>query len=478
MKLWLLGPVIISLFNFVEEFQRYYFNPVYSNEIAPELKLSEPCPNLNATFQNTFQTTIPNIIPTTIQTNFSNTFSDQFCENKNYYVLLTNTLFVPIYSSSQVLFGALSDKIHHKKKLQSSIFIFINIAMGLAVLGISYSESITNLIIYRSVFAVFYAGVDPLAAKEIFTMTRADQRGKAMAVYNWAMYVGFGLAFGVAGSLDWRDMFRLSAVAIFPCCIVYSIYYKWNNFGLKLKVCVETDCSETKHFKPEIQNKTLQSSDLSVYEKWRSVGESFLKPNIFILLVASTCRTIAALSYATFGFKYFNEQFPNHENLKLWLMIAPIFGGIVGVTLGGIITDLVLKKKWFSNTDSDSKQNPSRSTAKSRIIVQSFSQILAGPAAWMAINSPAPFCFIFLILTFVLAEMWYGVLFAVLFEIVPDDYNTTFFTVFVFIFINLGAQIFNLVELDQIYDLTIRYFYPIGYSLSGVMFFGAFLLTE
>ena len=154
-------------------------------------------------------------------------------------------------------------------------------------------------------------------------------------------------------------------------------------------------------------------------------------------------------------------------------MVAPILGGIVGISLGGIITDFVLKQKWFLKSDAKTG-----GTARSRIIVQAFSQILAGPMAWMAIKSPQPYCFVFLTLAFILAEMWYGVLFAVLFEIVPSSYNTMFFTVFILIIVNVSAQIFNFVDFNEVFDLAIQYFYPIGYSLSGLLFFGAFLLTE
>jgi len=284
-----------------------------------------------------------------------------------------------------------------------------------------------------------------------------------MAIYNWAMYVGFGLAFGIEGILNWRVMFRISAFAILPCCTVYIFYkkvYLMNVHRFKIDK-IEFEESKT----------MLKEDDMTtIMTKIMLVLKSFLKPNIFMLLLSSTCRSIAAGSFATFGFKYFSQKFPDYSALNLWFMIAPILGGIIGISLGGMITDFVLKRKWFLKNNG--------TTARSRIIVQACSQILAGPMAWMAIKSPQPYCFVFLTLAFILAEMWYGVLFAVLFEIVPSSYNTIFFTVFILIFVNASAQVFNLVDLEEIFDLAIQYFYPIGYSLSGLLFFGAFLLTE
>ena len=431
---WFIGPVIISLFNFIEEFQRYYFNPIYPKEIvtSPEFNITLTTSNTTANY---------------------------------YYVLLTNTLFVPIYSFSQVIFGVFCDKIDDSNQ-NSTIFLLINIAMGFSILAFSYSNSFSTLIIYRSIFAIFYAGVDPLAAKEIFRITKAEERGKAMAIYNWAMYVGFGLAFGIEGILNWRIMFRISAFAILPCCTVYIFYKKFMESLINVhKFRVDKmDFEESKIMLKE------KSDQIPIFKKITLVLKSFLRPNIFMLLLSSTCRSIAAGSFATFGFKYFSQKFPDYSALNLWFMIAPILGGIIGISLGGMITDFVLKRKWFLNDNG--------ATARSRIIVQACSQILAGPMAWMAIKSPQPYCFVFLTLAFVLAEMWYGVLFAVLFEIVPSSYNTTFFTIFILIFVNASAQVFNLVDLDEIFDLAIQYFYPVGYSLSGLLFFGAFLLTE
>jgi len=415
------------------------------------LHLGEPCQNF----------TIANFT--------ENTENAPFCENKNLYILLTTTLFVPIQSSSQVLFGILADR---NSKSTSKIFVIVAIGMGISVLALTYSSGITTLVALRLLFAVCYAGIDPLAAKEIFKVTKPEQRGKTMAMYNWAMYIGFGFAFGVEGRVGWREMYRLSVWSIIPCLVLFLGYQKWRTGEIENEVKhVDGDVESEKACLAETEN----FDKPTLYETSYLVIKAFSKPNVFVLLIACIFRTIAAVSYATFGFRYFNEKFPNYDHTRFWLMTAPVFGGIVGITLGGIATDFVVKKQWFLKENSDTQTSK---TARSRMIVKSVSQVLAGPVAYLAINSPAPYCFVFLTCAFILSEMWYGVLFAVLFEIVPEKYNTTFFAVFVFAFVNISAQIFGLLDVENVFELAVQYFYPFGYSISGIMFFVAFWLTE
>ena len=451
MRFWLVGPIIISLFNFISDFQRYFFNPVYQ-EIADELQLGGPCPNL--TISNLTSSIISETAP--------------FCENKNLYILLTTTLFVPLQSLSQVLFGILADR---NPNSTVKIFVTVAIGMGISVFALTYSSGITTFVLLRLVFAVFYAGIDPLAAKEIFKVTKPEQRGKTMAMYNWAMYMGFGFAFGVEGRVGWREMYRFSVWSIIPCLALFLGYQRWGA-GFSEHDVKNTDGNEISACLAKTE--TIEE-ELTTYDTIILVIKSFLKPNVFVLLIACIFRTIAAVSYATFGFRYFNEKFPDYGNTRLWLMTAPVFGGMVGITLGGIATDFVVKKKWFLKKNTKTQTSE---TARSRMIVKSVSQILAGPVAYLAINTPTPYCFVFLTFAFVLSEMWYGVLFAVLFEIVPEKYNTTFFGVFVFAFVNISAQIFGLLDVERVFEFAVQYFYPFGYSISGIFFFVAFLLTE
>lgn len=441
---WLLAPVFISTFNFIEEFIRFYLHRA-SKPIFADL-------NITSCAIGTSLTTNASMVVYCAQiandTQCNETPNCTWASTDNEFLMLTNTVFIPIMTSSTILWGIAIDYAVATGCQRGSILLLISACM-IMTLGTAISPVCTNFAQFlsaRVLFAIGYAGVDPICAKEIFSCTKPAQRGKAMAIYQWAMYIGFGVAFGYGGDLNWKTTHYICA-GVIPLSLCG--YYIFRNNTRQPAI-------DVKYTKGDTDTSTISCNNIC------SILLELCQPKMLTLLLAFITRTVAALTFATYSTQFFMKE-RGLMNFGKYVMGASIFGGILGITLGGVATDVVLQRKYFEN-------NP-----KCRLIVQACSQILAGPAALGALYLPSPLCFVSLIIAFVFAEMWYGVLFAILFEVVPQRYNTTFFTIFLFIGINVAGQLFNVLK--EIPTLTIMTcFYAGGYTLSGFIFLVTFFL--
>ena len=153
--------------------------------------------------------------------------------------------------------------------------------------------------------------------------------------------------------------------------------------------------------------------------------------------------------------------------LGTWLLLSPLVGGIFGCSVGGFLTDFISSKERFG-------------PVKSRLIVMAVSQLIAGPVALADLFLPYPWSFLTLTLAYFFAEMWYGCLFAVLFDLLPENgakYNTTFFGLFMFV-INIFAS--NMTFMVQVISsnlqVSLGILYAGGYFTGGVIFMLTFLV--
>ena len=99
-----------------------------------------------------------------------------------------------------------------------------------------------------------------------------------------------------------------------------------------------------------------------------------------------------------------------------------------------------------------------------------FSQLIAAPLAFCSVYLEPVGAMVTLGISYFFSEMWFGILFAILMEIVPLAVRSTTLGVFLFVMNNIGGNLPVLVEpLSK----------AIGYRESLWVFFpGAFLLCE
>lgn len=154
---------------------------------------------------------------------------------------------------------------------------------------------------------------------------------------------------------------------------------------------------------------------------------------------------------------YYNTYFPDVD-LGWWLFGVTIGIGSIGVVVGGIVSDKIVAKMGI----------------KSRVAVLAISQLIATPFAFGSVLFEPVWAMINLGISYFFAEMWFGIVFAVLVEIVPMNVRSTTVGVFLFVMNNIGGNLPILV--DPVakaigYRGAISIFYAGFYGISSVLFF-------
>ena len=98
---------------------------------------------------------------------------------------------------------------------------------------------------------------------------------------------------------------------------------------------------------------------------------------------------------------------------------------------------------------------------------------MATPFAVGVLLLPPPYNFISLLAAYIFAEMWMGILFAVLVEIVPKNICSLVVGIFLFVMNNVGGNLpMVIAPLSKLigYRQTLFIFYPGGLLLSKITF--------
>ena len=94
---------------------------------------------------------------------------------------------------------------------------------------------------------------------------------------------------------------------------------------------------------------------------------------------------------------------------------------------------------------------------------------MAAPCAAGVLLLPPPYSFICLLAAYTFAEMWMGILFAVLVEIIPKHLCSLVIGIFLFVMNNVGGNLPVVIDpLSKLigYREVLYIFYPGGYLLS------------
>lgn len=116
------------------------------------------------------------------------------------------------------------------------------------------------------------------------------------------------------------------------------------------------------------------------------------------------------------------------SNWSLVIVFTILF--IIGVVAGGIISDKFVAKMGI----------------RSRVMVLAISQIIATPTAFGSVYFTPTWAMVSLGVSYIFAEMWFGILFAILVEIVPLKVRSTTVGIFLFFMNNIGGNLPILVE--------------------------------
>lgn len=195
-----------------------------------------------------------------------------------------------------------------------------------------------------------------------------------------------------------------------------------------------------------------------------SLWKVLTQPRILLLVFAASIRHCGGMTFAYNADLYYNIYFPDVD-LGWWLFGVTIGIGSIGVVVGGIVSDKIVAKMGI----------------KSRVAVLAISQLIATPFAFGSVYFDPVWAMITLGISYFFAEMWFGIVFAILVEIVPVQCRSTTVGIFLFVMNNIGGNLPILV--DPVakalgYRSSISIFYAGFYAISSVLFFLTMFVME
>lgn len=213
-----------------------------------------------------------------------------------------------------------------------------------------YSDGYTyNLLI--TIYNCSESGCNPLATGIMSDIFPEAKRALVMAIFNWGIYGGYGIAFPVGryitkldiGGLGWR------------IC-----YYGAGVLALIVAVLTGTTLKE-----PERQQIGEENTTATGQPQKISLWKVLTQPRVMLLVFAASIRHCGGMTFAYNADLYYNIYFPDVD-LGWWLFGVTIGIGSIGVVVGGIVSDKIVAKMGI----------------KSRVAVLAISQLIATPFAF------------------------------------------------------------------------------------------------
>lgn len=329
------------------------------------------------------------------------------------YQLVAGPVFIVIYTFSGIFISFLADRYNRKIMLAACLVIWS--AMTLLT---GFVNSYWQIVILRFGLGIGEAGCTPFAASMIADFFPKQSRALALGVYNWGIYIGYSMSYAFGNFITkaninnqgWRWSYFLSAIPGFAVALLLFFTVK------------DPPKQQTAGDRPV-------SSDNSFLDKAKRVLTKFFNASVLLILLASSIRNAAGyvISYNTQ--QYFNDLGQTKSQIGEYMSWIPIVGGTFSVTIGGLLSDLIVKKLGLY----------------SRVLVIMISLSLAAPFAAGTLFFMPPGAYLCQIPTYIFGEMWIGITIAVIVELIPADIRTTGIAVYLFIITNIGGNMQLLV---------------------------------
>ncbi|XP_067015367.1 probable sulfoacetate transporter SauU [Anabrus simplex] len=358
------------------------------------------------------------------------------------YQVLAGPCFIAVFTIVGVILGFVADRFNRVRCLAVCTLVFA-IAMVLTGSVREYWQ----LVLLRMVLAAGESGCNPLATGILSDIFPEDKRGLVMSIFNWGIYGGYGIAFPVgryvpqinAWDLGWR------------VC-----YYGAGIVGIIIALLTAFTLREPARQAIGEENTTNGGGE----RPWRVM----LQPRVILLCLAASIRHTGGMCVAYNCDLYYQQYFPDYD-LGWWLFAVTIVVGSIGVVVGGVVSDKFVAKMGI----------------RSRVAVLSISQLISTPFAFGSVYCNPVGAMITLGISYFFAEMWFGIVFAILVEIVPLSVRSTTVGIFLFVMNNIGGNLPILVEPVSKaigYRESLYIFYVGAYLLSSVMFLFTMFLMD
>nr|CAB3262831.1 uncharacterized protein LOC100183908 [Phallusia mammillata] len=351
------------------------------------------------------------------------------------YQLLAGPCFIAIFTVTGIIIGVLGD-VYNRVRLLSTCVCFYSLMAFLTGWATEYWQ----LVLLRFGFGAGEAACTPLTSSIVADKFGSQSRGLGMSVFNWGIYIGYGLAFTIGNYVpkselfnqSWRWAYYLIGIPGFFLAAVLFFTVKepqrkaiGNNTEKQQE---NEDAASTLINQPvdnaldkEIETKHTPRKPLSTL--WFAIKTFALSPALLVLLLAASIRHTASFCWAYNTQLYFDHYYPGTD-LGFWMTLCSIIGGLIGIASGGLISDKVVSK--FGVT--------------SRLWVLVISQSIAAPLAALVLYLSPPYCFIALLSAYLFAEMWFGVALTVIVEKVPMHIRSTAVALSAFVISNVGGN--------------------------------------
>lgn len=276
------------------------------------------------------------------------------------------------------------------------------------------------------------------------------KRALVMAIFNWGIYGGYGIAFPVG-----RYITKLNIAGLgWRIC-----YFGTGVLAVIVAILTGTTLREPK--RQAIGEDQSGGGTGSVAPVKQSLWKVLTQPRVMLLMFAASIRHCGGMTFAYNADLYYNIYFPDVD-LGWWLFVVTIGIGSIGVVVGGVVSDKIVAKMGI----------------RSRVAVLAISQLIATPFAFGSVYFEPLWAMITLGISYFFAEMWFGIVFAILVEIVPMEMRSTTVGVFLFVMNNIGGNLPILVDpvaksLGYRESISIFYagFYGISELFEGLFFF-------
>lgn len=291
-----------------------------------------------------------------------------------------------------------------------------------------------------SILCIFReSGCNPLATGIMSDIFPEDKRALVMAIFNWGIYGGYGIAFPVGRYITKLNFFGLG----WRVC-----YYGTGILTIIVAILTGTTLRE-----PE--RKAIGEQNADNNGKKVKLWDAIFNPAMILLMLAASIRHCGGMSFAYNADLYYNAYFPDVD-LGWWLFAVTIGIGSVGVVVGGVVSDKIVAKMGV----------------RSRAFVLAISQLIATLPAFGSVYFDPIWAMITLGLSYFFAEMWFGIVFAIVVEIVPLQVRSSTIGVFLFVMNNIGGNLPILVDpvAKSIgYRGSIMIFYAGFYGISKIV---------
>lgn len=240
-----------------------------------------------------------------------------------------------------------------------------------------------------------------------------DKRALVMAIFNWGIYGGYGIAFPVGRYITQANFFNMG----------------WRVCYLGAGVLAVLIAALTGATLKEPERKSISDDSVLKDGKKANLWSVLKNPAMIMLMIAASIRHCGGMTFAYNADLYYNQYFPDTD-LGWWLFAVTIGIGSIGVVVGGVVSDKIVAKMGI----------------RSRAFVLAISQLIATLPAFGSVFFEPLWAMITLGGSYFFAEMWFGIVFAIVVEIVPLHVRSSTIGVFLFVMNNIGGNLPILVD--------------------------------